>query len=139
MHGKKVVAIVVQPGVEFGNKTIIKYNKVKAQHLKKHIESQLNSSIIYEAHSTDYQDIQSLKELISDHFAILKVGPQLTFAMREALFALSHIEDTLYKHGIIKNKLSFYRNNYKIHTKQSYTLEKILHRFSKRNKFCYLF
>jgi len=30
--------------------------------------------------------------LVRDHFAILKVGPGLTYAAREALFALSHIE-----------------------------------------------
>jgi D-tagatose-1,6-bisphosphate aldolase subunit GatZ/KbaZ len=30
--------------------------------------------------------------MVQDHFAILKVGPQLTFAFREAVFALSEIE-----------------------------------------------
>jgi D-tagatose-1,6-bisphosphate aldolase subunit GatZ/KbaZ len=32
---------------------------------------------------------------VDDHWAILKVGPGLTFAMREALFALAAIEDEL--------------------------------------------
>ncbi|MCZ5855981.1 class II D-tagatose-bisphosphate aldolase, non-catalytic subunit, partial [Escherichia coli] len=37
---------------------------------------------IVEAHSTDYQTPQSLRQLVIDHFAILKVGPALTFALR---------------------------------------------------------
>lgn len=48
--------------------------------------------LVYEAHSTDYQTETSLKEMVEDHFCILKVGPWLTFAFREALFALEAIE-----------------------------------------------
>ena len=33
--------------------------------------------------------------MVEDGIAILKVGPALTFALREALFALSHIEDQI--------------------------------------------
>lgn len=51
--------------------------------------------MIYEAHSTDYQSRQSLRELVEDHFAILKVGPALTFAFREAAFALAEIEEKI--------------------------------------------
>ncbi len=36
-----------------------------------------------------------LNELVQDHFAILKVGPWLTFAFREAVFALAQIEREL--------------------------------------------
>ncbi len=36
-----------------------------------------------------------LRGLVTDHFAILKVGPVLTYAYREAVFALSFIEDEL--------------------------------------------
>jgi len=50
---------------------------------------------VYEAHSSDYQNDAAYVELIQDHFGILKVGPQLTLALREALFALSYIEDEL--------------------------------------------
>jgi len=49
--------------------------------------------LVFEAHSTDYQTAEGLYNLVRDHFAILKVGPGLTFAFREAVFALSHIED----------------------------------------------
>ena len=47
---------------------------------------------MFEAHSTDYQTEDALRALVEDHFAILKVGPELTFAFREAVFALAAIE-----------------------------------------------
>ena len=49
--------------------------------------------LVYEAHSTDYQTDGGLRDLVRDHFAILKVGPGLTFAWREAVFALAAIEE----------------------------------------------
>ena len=48
--------------------------------------------LVYEAHSTDYQTPAALRALVEDHFAILKVGPALTFAYREAIFALEMLE-----------------------------------------------
>ncbi|HEU0293685.1 MAG TPA: class II D-tagatose-bisphosphate aldolase, non-catalytic subunit [Anaerolineales bacterium] len=89
---EKVVGLVVQPGVEFGDEMTHTYQPEAARELSKFIESQ---PIIYEAHSTDYQTHQALKELVRDHFAILKVGPALTFAYREAIFALAMIENEL--------------------------------------------
>ena len=50
---------------------------------------------VFEAHSTDYQPAGALAALVRDGFAILKVGPWLTFALREALYGLSHIADVL--------------------------------------------
>jgi len=47
---------------------------------------------VYEAHSTDYQTPGALKGDGADHFAILKVGPWMTFAYREAVFALEAVE-----------------------------------------------
>ena len=49
-------------------------------------------SLVFEGHSTDYQQEQSLRMLVEDGVAILKVGPGLTFAMREALFGLAYID-----------------------------------------------
>ncbi|MFH1513955.1 MAG: class II D-tagatose-bisphosphate aldolase, non-catalytic subunit [bacterium] len=88
---ERVLAVVVQPGVEFGDSSIFLYDRQEARELSKLIESY--EHFVYEAHSTDYQPRRNLKELVEDHFAILKVGPALTFAMREALFALTFIED----------------------------------------------
>ena len=52
--------------------------------------------LVFEAHSTDYQPPESLSRLVIDGFAILKVGPGLTFALREALYALDEIAAALY-------------------------------------------
>lgn len=86
----KVKAVVVQPGVEFGDDFVFPYKKGQASHLSKFIEGY--PSIVYEAHSTDYQTEESLNSLFNDTFSILKVGPELTFAWREALYALDMIE-----------------------------------------------
>ena len=50
---------------------------------------------VFEAHSTDYQPVGALIRLVDDGFAILKVGPWLTFALREAIYGLAQIADTL--------------------------------------------
>jgi D-tagatose-1,6-bisphosphate aldolase subunit GatZ/KbaZ len=87
---ERVIGLVVQPGVEFGDETVRDYDRGQARALSQHLPSQ--PAIVYEAHSTDYQTAAALQYLVEDHFAILKVGPWLTFAMREAIFALSEIE-----------------------------------------------
>lgn len=89
---ERVMGVVVQPGVEFGDDFMLQYDSQAAQDLSKFIERQ---PMIYEAHSTDYQTREALRDLVRDHFAILKVGPALTFAFREAVFALATIEDEL--------------------------------------------
>jgi D-tagatose-1,6-bisphosphate aldolase subunit GatZ/KbaZ len=86
----RVIAVVVQPGVEFGDTNVFEYDRAKAAPLKALIEH--HPDLVYEAHSTDYQSEDRLQELVEDHFAILKVGPGLTFAFREAVFALEEIE-----------------------------------------------
>ncbi|MET4696864.1 D-tagatose-bisphosphate aldolase, class II, non-catalytic subunit [Endozoicomonas lisbonensis] len=88
---ERVIGLVVQPGVEFDHTTVVNYKPDSAQALSQFIETVPN--IVYEAHSTDYQTPLAYKALVRDHFAILKVGPQLTFAMREALFGLAAIEE----------------------------------------------
>lgn len=87
-----MIAIVVQPGVEFDHSNIIHYQAQEAQALAQWIEK---TKMVYEAHSTDYQTQTAYRELVRDHFAILKVGPALTFALREAIFALAQIEQEL--------------------------------------------
>jgi D-tagatose-1,6-bisphosphate aldolase subunit GatZ/KbaZ len=81
---------VVQPGVEFGDDSLFEYNRPAATPLARFIEA--NSQLIFEAHSTDYQTREALRAMVEDHFAILKVGPALTFAFREAVFALAMLE-----------------------------------------------
>lgn len=86
----RVVAVVVQPGVEFGDAVVFDYDRNKSQELVDVIENYPN--FVYEAHSTDYQKKELLKQMVKDHFAFLKVGPWFTFAFREAVFALALIE-----------------------------------------------
>jgi D-tagatose-1,6-bisphosphate aldolase subunit GatZ/KbaZ len=88
----RVVALVVQPGVEFGDDTLFPYRRAAAAALTYLAQAQ---GLVYEAHSTDYQDEEALRALVRDRFAILKVGPELTFAFREAVFALEAIEREL--------------------------------------------
>lgn len=89
----RIIALVVQPGVEFDHTHIIDYQPQKAVALSKMVEDY--DTLVFEAHSTDYQTPQSLRQLVIDHFVILKVGPALTFALREALFSLAAIEEEL--------------------------------------------
>ncbi len=87
---RRVVATVVQPGVEFDHEKVVDYRPAAAGTLSAAIEP--IDHIAYEAHSTDYQTSAALSALVRDHFAILKVGPGVTFALREALWALDTIE-----------------------------------------------
>ena len=87
---ERVIGIVVQPGVEFGENVIFDYERQKTKALSAALPK--HPALVYEAHSTDYQKPAALAQMVEDHFAILKVGPWLTFAFREAVFALSAIE-----------------------------------------------
>ncbi|MGD0877372.1 MAG: class II D-tagatose-bisphosphate aldolase, non-catalytic subunit [Anaerolineales bacterium] len=90
---ERVIALVVQPGVEFGDDFILEYHSGAARHLAHFAET---IPFVYEVHSTDFQTRTHLRDLVRDHFAILKVGPALTFAFREAVFALAMMEDELF-------------------------------------------
>jgi len=85
----RVIGLVVQPGVEFGNANVVIYDPPAARELSAALERL--PGLVFEAHSTDYQPTEALKTLVDDGFAILKVGPGLTFALREALYGLDAI------------------------------------------------
>lgn len=87
---ERVIATVVQPGVEFDHDKVVEYRPECATELSRAIEPL--DRLVFEAHSTDYQTPAGLAALVRDHFAILKVGPGVTFALREALWALDAIE-----------------------------------------------
>jgi D-tagatose-1,6-bisphosphate aldolase subunit GatZ/KbaZ len=89
----RVVGLVVQPGVEFGNENVMPYAPAAARDLSAALP---DLPLIFEAHSTDYQTEDALKAMVCDGFAILKVGPGLTFALREALYGLDHIAAVLF-------------------------------------------
>lgn len=92
----RIIAIVVQPGVEFDHSRVVHYQPTLARELSAFIAT---TPLVYEAHSTDYQTRDSYRHLVEDHYAILKVGPALTFALREAIFALANIEHVLIAPG----------------------------------------
>jgi D-tagatose-1,6-bisphosphate aldolase subunit GatZ/KbaZ len=94
---ERVIGLVVQPGVEFGEWNVFDYDRGKAASLSLALPA--SPQLVYEAHSTDFQLATGLRQLVEDHFAILKVGPELTFAFREAIFALCAIE-----HAMLRTK-----------------------------------
>jgi D-tagatose-1,6-bisphosphate aldolase subunit GatZ/KbaZ len=89
----RVRAVVAQPGVEFSDSELFRYRPGQAAQLARFIRAE--PTMVFEAHSTDYQTLASLRALVRDRFAILKVGPGLTFAYREAVFGLSFVEEEL--------------------------------------------
>ncbi len=90
---KRVIAVVVQPAVEHDESTVHRYDRKKVRPL---IEARGElPGLLFEAHATDYQTPRALREMVEDGFAILKVGPSLTAAVREALFLLDHLEGEL--------------------------------------------
>lgn len=90
---ERVIAVVVQPGVEEKDSGCTEYDREKAKDLMASIKE--FPGLVFEGHSTDYQTKIKLRELVEDGVGILKVGPGLTFAMREAMFALENIEKEL--------------------------------------------
>ncbi|MEK1901983.1 MAG: class II D-tagatose-bisphosphate aldolase, non-catalytic subunit, partial [Rhizobium sp.] len=89
----RAIGLVVQPGVEFGNHNVIRYDRSKIDKLKQVLEDE--PQFVFEAHSTDYQGTGPLTALVEDGFPILKVGPELTFVLREALYGLDLIASDL--------------------------------------------
>ena len=85
----RVVAVVVQPGVDFANDRVIPFDPPRARALA--AAAPALGGPVYEAHSTDYQDAAALRGLVAAHFGILKVGPELTFAFRQAVLALDRL------------------------------------------------
>ena len=89
----RIVSVVTQPGVDFGHSRVYPYEADAASDLSRSVLAE--DGLTFEAHSTDYQPTDALRRLVADHFFFLKVGPELTFRFREAVLALSRIEDRL--------------------------------------------
>lgn len=88
---QRIRALVVQPGVEF--------SPADVHHLPKGGNAELRAvldefdGVCFEAHSTDYQHPDAYSDLARMGFAIHKVGPALTFAYRQAIYALDMLRD----------------------------------------------
>jgi D-tagatose-1,6-bisphosphate aldolase subunit GatZ/KbaZ len=87
----RIVSVVTQPGVDFGHTSIYPFEPDKAQPLSDAILTE--AGLTFEAHSTDYQATSALTNLVRNHFFFIKVGPELTFRFREAVWALASIEE----------------------------------------------
>lgn len=139
---QRVIGIVVQPGVEFNHDQVVEYVPDKAIALKEVLAH--HQELIFEAHSTDYQPPRAYRELVRDGFRILKVGPALTFSMREALFALSSIEQELLPPsqwsslpGIIEKVMLKDPSHWQQHYHGSAETQRILRRYSYSDRMRY--
>lgn len=90
----KDLNLVVDSGMSFNDKKIFSSNRKKLNFLRK--ASQL-LNVQFEAHSTDYQNINELKELVKSNFKFLKVGPELTYYFTRAIFEMHKIEKKFIK------------------------------------------
>jgi D-tagatose-1,6-bisphosphate aldolase subunit GatZ/KbaZ len=90
----RVIGAVVRPGVGFGDHEVFAYDRSKSGDLI--AAARRHSDLILEAISTDYQRPELLRQLVEDGLSVLKVGPALTFALRECLFALECIEKEIF-------------------------------------------
>ncbi|KNY15514.1 tagatose-6-phosphate kinase [Shinella sp. SUS2] len=93
LHGawQRAVGLVVQPGLEFAPDHIHAFDSATPDRLSPVLRDRPGLS--FEAHSTDYQAPDVYPELGRRHFAVLKVGPALTHAYRQAVYALEGVSD----------------------------------------------
>jgi D-tagatose-bisphosphate aldolase class II non-catalytic subunit len=85
----QIGGLVVQPGVEFSPMEVHHLPLARDPHLLDALKDW--PGLCLEAHSTDYQHPETYPRLAELGFAFQKVGPALTFAWREALYALDTI------------------------------------------------
>lgn len=98
----RIVAIVADPGITFSAEAVTPYQPERASHLRTFTQG---TGLMLEAHATDYQPAHALHQMVSDGFGVLKLGPELTYAYREAIFALAEIEGEVFgtRRGAVKN------------------------------------
>ena len=84
--------LVVQPGVEFGATTVHALPLERDPQLRKALVN--HPHVCLEAHSTDYQAPGVYPRLADLGFAFQKVGPALTYAYRQALYALDQLRSS---------------------------------------------
>lgn len=86
---QRAVGLVVQPGLEFAPDHIHRFELSAPDLLSPVLDG--HDGLSFEAHSTDYQSLDVFPALAQRHFAVLKVGPALTFAYRQAVYALDGV------------------------------------------------
>ncbi len=125
----RVIAFVVQPGVEFYKNAVRLYERKRSESLKRVIEKH---AMVFEAHSTDFQPLERLVWLVGDGFHILKVGPEFTFKFREGIFALEAIAKELFDRdfGVSKTAIDVMEKNPKSWEKYYGENEKVFWKYS---------
>jgi D-tagatose-1,6-bisphosphate aldolase subunit GatZ/KbaZ len=71
----RVIAVVVQPGVEFGDAAVFEYDREKASALTDALKAY--PSMVFEGHSTDYQTPQKLRHMVEDLFCLADIEREL--------------------------------------------------------------
>lgn len=87
------IAVVAQIGLEFSEDHVYDFRYEAAAPAAGMLKNY--APLVFESHSSDYQTPPCLRQMVTGGVGILKVGPELTFAHREALFALSMMEEEL--------------------------------------------
>jgi D-tagatose-1,6-bisphosphate aldolase subunit GatZ/KbaZ len=87
----RIGGLVVQPGVEFSPMAVHHLPMARDPGLSAAIAH--HPGVVLEAHSTDYQHAAAFPRLAALGFAFQKVGPALTFAWREAVYALDTLSE----------------------------------------------
>ena len=87
----RIGALVVQPGVEFSPMEVHHLPLARDPGLRDAIAH--HPGVVLEAHSTDYQRPAAYPRLAELGFAFQKIGPALTFAWREAVYALDWLAE----------------------------------------------
>lgn len=87
----RIGGLVVQPGVEFSPMQVHHLPLSRDPGLKEAVAH--HPGVVLEAHSTDYQRSAAFVRLAELGFAFQKVGPALTFAWREAIYALDWLSE----------------------------------------------
>ena len=91
LYNRKVkFALVIEPGMRYMHHTL---TKPKFSNFKLKRNFSLKNNFVYEAHSTDYQNLKTLKNLTKNNFKFLKVGPELTFRYSRSLLFMRKIEE----------------------------------------------
>lgn len=86
---ERAVGLVVQPGIEFAPDHVHHFDLNAPDHLRSVLADY--PWLSFEAHSTDYQAPAVFAKIAQRNFAVLKVGPALTYAYRQAIYALNSL------------------------------------------------
>ncbi|PVA06756.1 class II D-tagatose-bisphosphate aldolase non-catalytic subunit [Thalassorhabdomicrobium marinisediminis] len=106
--------LVVQPGVEFTPTDVHKLPIDRDPGFLAALSDY--PQVCLEAHSTDYQDDAVYPRLAELGFAFQKVGPALTFAYRDAVYALDQVQDSPHLRAVMERLMladpSYWQGHY---------------------------